>query len=279
VKGRPQAANKTLEYLAPALSSTSNATAELSRSEPAFDALLVQGARAMQSLASKTSQLSQLVQNTEQATGAIASQSGALTTALGLLPGALTRSTKTFAGLRSTLNGLDPLVAASKPAVRRLAIFSVALRELAQNSVPTLGELEALIRNPSGTGDLTELLTELPLLERVARSAFPQIIKEMNDSQSQLDYLREYAPDVVAALSDLGQAGAYYDANGHYERTQPVFNYFGLNANNQLVTQLPADRYKGLSVVHGRCPGGAVQPTPDGSAPERVSGCNPTSSP
>ena len=49
------------------------------------------------------------------------------------------------------------------------------------------------------------------------------MIKQFNDSQPQVDYLREYTPDVVAALTNLGQAGAYYDANGHYARTQPCF--------------------------------------------------------
>ncbi len=27
---------------------------------------------------------------------------------------------------------------------------------------------------------------------------------------------------MIGALTNLGQAGAYYDANGHYVRTQPV---------------------------------------------------------
>ena len=67
----------------------------------------------------------------------------------------------------------------------------------------------------------------------------------MNAGQSQTDYLREYTPDVVAALTNLGQASAYYDANGHYTRTQPYFGAFGLNASNELTTQSPDDRYIG----------------------------------
>ena len=101
----------------------------------------------------------------------------------------------------------------------------------------------------------------------------------MNNSQTQVDYLREYAPDVVAALSDIGQTGAYYDANGHYARTQPVFSPFGVNAANQLTTKPAFDRYQGLQVVHSRCPGGAVQPASDGSAPRAVPGCSTTSTP
>jgi phospholipid/cholesterol/gamma-HCH transport system substrate-binding protein len=279
IQGRAAAANRTIRYFAPALASTSDVTAELSRSEPAFDAMLVQGARALQQLGSRSQELTQLVANTNATTSAIASQSQALQQALQALPGALTHSTSTFAGLRTTLDSLDPLVAASKPAVRRLATFSAQLNALAQASIPTIGALSGLIRNPSRTGDLTALFLETPALARLADVAFPRLIQSMNQSQNQLDYLRQYAPDVVAALTNLGQAGAYYDANGHYVRTQPVFDAFTSDSNNQLQPIPPFDRGTGLQVVSGRCPGGAVQPPPDRSAPVKVPGCNPASTP
>ena len=75
-------------------------------------------------------ELTQLISNTTTATGAIARQSQALEQALSLFPGTLTRSTTTFAGLSRTLDSLDPLVAASKPAVRRLPLFACRLETL-----------------------------------------------------------------------------------------------------------------------------------------------------
>jgi phospholipid/cholesterol/gamma-HCH transport system substrate-binding protein len=84
---------------------------------------------------------------------------------------------------------------------------------------------------------------------------------------------------VVAALSNLGQTSAYYDANGHYARTQPAFFAFGLNQNNELVTKPPSERYQGLRTAFNRCPGGAMQPAPDGSAPWQVPGCELSSTP
>lgn len=279
IRGRGIQANRTLRYLAPALLSTSEVTAELARSEPAFDALLVQGARTMRALGSRSAELTQLVAGAEQTTGALAQQASALRAALALLPSALTRSTTTFAGLRSTLDALDPLVAAAKPATVHLTAFSAALRRLATTSLPALTELAGLIHNPSGGGDLTKLLQGTPALARIASVTFPQIIRELDQSQPQLDYLREYTPDVIAALTNLAQASATYDANGHYTRTQPFFGAFGLNSNNQLTPRPPSARYDGLQTVHGRCPGSAVQPTPDGSAPERVPGCNPSATP
>jgi phospholipid/cholesterol/gamma-HCH transport system substrate-binding protein len=279
IQGRSAQASQTLKYLAPGLASTSNLTAELDRNEPAFDGLLVEGAQTMQALASRAGQLSDLIAQTNTTTGAIASQSTALEQALQLLPNTLTRSTVTFAGLDSTLDALDPLVAKSKTADRRLEPFAASLNTLARDAIPTITGLTALIHNPTGGGDLTTLLLQTPQLARVAATAFPELVEAMNNSQAQLDSLREYTPDVVAALTNVGQASGYYDANGHYVRVQPTFGALGIGSSNELVARPPADRYQGLQMVRSRCPGGGVQPSPDGSSPEAVSGCQPNSTP
>jgi hypothetical protein len=139
--------------------------------------------------------------------------------------------------------------------------------------------LAALLRDPSGTGDLTALLHDAPALATTARRAIPALIRSLNESQSQLDYLREYTPDVVAALANLGQASGYYDANGHYTRTQPFFGAFGVNAADQLVPRLPSQRYAGLRVAKGRCPGAAVQAAEASGAGQTVPGCTTSSTP
>lgn len=277
--GKGRAANRALQYLAPGLQSTAQVTAELTRDQPVFDSLVVQGARAMQALAARSTQLSQLLANTSTATGAVAAQSQALEQALALLPGTLRRSSAAFAGLRTTLDRLDPLVAASKPAVVRLPQFAASLRTLVSASIPTVGALDALIHSPAQTGDLTQLALATPRLAKIASGAFTHLIAQFHDSSSQVAYLRQYWPDVIAALADVGQASAYYDANGHYLRTQPALFPFSLDSSNRLSTQFPSQRYQGLQVVHNRCPGSAVQPTPDGSAPSSVPGCDTTAVP
>jgi phospholipid/cholesterol/gamma-HCH transport system substrate-binding protein len=279
IQGKASQASQTLKYLAPGLASTANVTAELDRNEPAFDGLLVQGAQAMQALASRSAQLADLINQADTATGAIARQSQALQQALVLFPSALNRATSTFAGLRTTLDALDPLVAQSKIASRRLVPFTTSLRTFTEAAIPTVTALADLIHNPAGTGDLTTLLQDTPELSRLAGKAFPDLVQSMNDSQTQLDTLREYTPDVVAALTNIGQASAYYDANGHYVRVQPTFFAFGTDSQGQLTTRPPSERYEGLQVAHDRCPGGAVQPSPDGSSPNAVAGCQPASTP
>jgi phospholipid/cholesterol/gamma-HCH transport system substrate-binding protein len=274
LKGRGQQANQALKYLAPGLQTTSQLTAELTRDQPTFDQLVVQGADALGALASRSEQLTELIANTSTATGAIASQSQSLEQALSLLPNTLRRATTTFAGLQTTLNSLDPLVAASKPAVRNLPQFLASLDKVVTAGIPTIAALNGLIHNPDGTGDLTELASATPALERIAQTAFPIMIKQLNNSENQVEYLRDYTPDVVAALTNLGQAGGYYDANGHYVRTQPVLFPFTIDSNNELTTQFPSQRYAGLHSAGNRCPGSAIQPSPDGSAPEQVPGCS-----
>src|SRR5207237_2065762 len=102
IQGKAVQAKRTLKYLAPGLASTSNLTAELDRNEPAFDGLLVQGAQAMQALASRSQQLSDLIGQTGTTTGANAGQSEALQQAVQLLPGPLTRATGTVRRLAAT---------------------------------------------------------------------------------------------------------------------------------------------------------------------------------
>ena len=274
LKGGGKAANRTLEYLAPGLASASQVTAELSRDEPSFDGLLVQGAKAMQALASRSDELTQLVSNTSQTAGAIDRQSQALQQSLDLLPGVLQRSTTTFAGLDRTLGSLTPVVNASKPNLAELPEFAAALNRVSKRALPTVHQLNDLISNPTRSGDLISLLESSPSLASIAAKAYPEMIKQFEQSKPQLNYLREYTPDVVAALSNVGQASATYDANGHYVRTQPDVFAFTINGANQLVSQFPSDRYDGLQHVTERCPGSAVQPAPDGSAPESVPGCD-----
>jgi phospholipid/cholesterol/gamma-HCH transport system substrate-binding protein len=269
-----KAASRTLEYLAPGLASASDVTKELSRDEPSFDGLLVQGARAMQQLASKSDELTQLVSNTSQTAAAIDRQSAALQQSLDLFPGVLQRSTTTFAGLDLTLDALTPVVNASKPNDAQLAQFAAELNATSKQSLPTIAQLNALVSNPSSGGDLISLLRSSPSLASTAAKAFPEMIRQFNQSQPQLDALREYTPDVVSALSNIGQASSNYDANGHYVRTQPDVFALTINGANELVSQLPSQRYAGLHHVTQRCPGSAVQPSPDGSAPNSVLGCD-----
>jgi phospholipid/cholesterol/gamma-HCH transport system substrate-binding protein len=278
IQGRAAEAHQTLLYFAPALSSTSDVTKELARDAPAFDGLLVQGAQAMSLLASRSQELTQLIANGNTATGAIARQAQALQSALQQFPPALRGSTTSFQGLNTTLDALDPLVAALKQAIgpggQPFTQFATQLNSLTTVSIPTLNQLNGLIRNPAGGGDLISLFQQTPALAKLSVQVFPRLIHQMDVTQLQLDTFRQYTPDVVAAFANLGQVASYYDANGHYARTQPLFLPYSLDAANQLQVRPPANRYDGLHRIVNRCPGSATQAAPDSSAPWNVPGCS-----
>ena len=239
IQGKTRQARATIEYLDPLLQSTSQVTAALSHDEPAFDQLLVQGAQTMQRLASRSQQLTDLVGKADAVTGVVAQQSTALRDALELLPTALSKSTTTFTGLRQTIAVLEQLVAATKPQVTQLEPFAVALKDLAQTATPTLNQLEQLIANPNGD-DLTTLLQAAPGLEKTAATGFPNILASITaqESSGQLPALREYTPDIVAALANVGQIDGYYDANGHYTRAEPFYGAYGISGGT-LTDQSP----------------------------------------
>ena len=82
-------------------------------------------------------------------------------------------------------------------------------------------------------------------------------------------YARRYIPDLVGWLTKFGQVAAYYDANGHYARVQPVFGPTASTGRHyRLVGVSPSDRLNPFSRdSRPDCPGGATQPTPDGRRP------------
>ena len=52
---------------------------------------------------------------------------------------------------------------------------------------------------------------------------------------------------------------------------QPIFSPFSFNDSTDTLTKLPANSFDAFEALQlKRCPGGAMQPTPDGSAPWEV---------
>ena len=202
---------------------------------------------------------------------------------LELLPSTLRKGNSTFVNLRSTLDDLDTLVDVSKPNTRELATFFARLRPLVRESRPTVGDLRDLIRTPGADNDLIELTAKLPRLEELTSTTFPRAIRTFDRSQDFVDTLRVYTPDLAGWITKFGQVASGYDANGHFARVQPVFSPFKVDNATGVLDRAPEtqrlDQFQ--KGQFPRCPGGAMQPPPDGSAPVPVpgSGCNPSLTP
>jgi phospholipid/cholesterol/gamma-HCH transport system substrate-binding protein len=278
--GRGKEAGETAEYFNPFLSTSRQLVNQLTQDEGTLTDFIVNSSRAVTAIAEKRDDVASLVGNTNTTAAAIASQDAALEQALGLLPTTLRRANTTFVNLRATLDDLDPLVDASKPATKELAPFLRRLRPLVHDARPTIEDLRTLIRKPGKNNDLIELTAKQPRLAELTATVFPRTIRTLNRAQPVIEYARMYAPDLAGYLTKFGQGASNYDANGHFARIQPMFGGYSFADNPAGGVLLPVDPASRLAGFDSgnlkRCPGGATQPSPDGSSNWPVQDCDPS---
>src|SRR4051794_18262442 len=281
-KGKGKQANEALKYFNPALSTTSRLVNELDRDQQSLQDFIIYTARATTALAERRGDVSSLVSNANTSAGAIADESASLNRALKVLPQTLRQANTTFVNLRSTLDDLDELVDASKPVAPKLAPFFRQLRPLVTDAQPTIKDLRTLISRPGAGNDLIDLLRTQPPLTQVAKPAFRNAVKGLQQGTPVLQFIRPYAPDLIGWFRDFGQSTANYDANGHFARISPIVNAFQFTDNpagGTLTALKPAERQVGLqSGKIRRCAGGATQTATDGSNPYAPEGwdCDPS---
>ena len=271
--GKGEEAGESIEYFNPLLSTSRRLVQELTEDESALTRFLVSSSQATGAIAERRDDLAALVGNANATASAIGAEDAALARALGLLPTTLRRANTTFVNLRATLDDLDVLVAASKPATRDLAPFLRELRPLVAEARPTIRDLRTLVRRSGDDNDLVEATRQMPALQRVASPAFRNSRQALERLQPVLEFARPYTPDLVGWFRDFGQGASNYDANGHFARIQPMFNAFSFadNPAGGLLTPIPpANRMDGVETgAIARCPGGSTQAPADGSAPWR----------
>jgi phospholipid/cholesterol/gamma-HCH transport system substrate-binding protein len=274
-------AGESIKYFAPFLGSTARFTEELALDQEVLEQFIVDGADTVSAIAERRDELTELVSNTNAAMRAIGDENAALQRALELLPDTLRKANTTFVNLRTTLDDLDRLVEVSKPNTKELEPFFRALRPLVRDARPTIADLADLIRAPGPNNDLIELTSKQPRLAELTARVFPRAIRTLDRSDPLIEYWRGYTPDLSSWLTKFGQVAAYYDANGHYARVQPVFGITALDRpSNTLVAVPPSERLTGFERnTRPQCPGAATQPAPDGSSPWPFRGCDPASGP
>jgi phospholipid/cholesterol/gamma-HCH transport system substrate-binding protein len=240
-----------LAYLNPAVASTAAEFREINRDTSRFTNFIVKTQNLFTALASRSSDLSGLVQHLSQTTEALANQQVALGQSIQRLPGFMRLANTTFVNLRAALTDLTPLVNVSKPVAPKLQKFLVQLKPLAEQAVPTVRNLSTLICRPQttctpsspGTNDLIQL-TELgvPLAAaacgtgsdatkclgkvfangKLRNAAFQESTISMNQSSPELATARPYAVDLTGWFEGYSHPGII-DANGGASRIQTVF--------------------------------------------------------
>jgi phospholipid/cholesterol/gamma-HCH transport system substrate-binding protein len=282
-QGKGVETGQSVKYFNPLLSSSRRLVQQVTQDEGALTRFLVSSSAAVTTIAEKRDDLANLVSNTNATASAIGQEDAALAQALTLLPTTLRRANTTFVNLRATLDDLDVLVAASKPATKDLAPFLRELRPLIAAARPTIHDLRTLVSEPGPNNDLVDATEKLPRLQQVASPAFRNGRQALVKAQPVLEFARPYTPDLVGWFRDFGQGASNYDANGHFARIQPIFNAFQFTDNpagGVLSPVPPGDRLDGVQTgMQRRCPGAATQPPADGSAPFRDGGsvdCDPS---
>ncbi len=282
--------NETLKYFGPALATTSQVMQELAADQKVFNDFVVDASKFVTALSQRSEDVTGFVSNTNTVMRSIGDQNAALAQALDNLPGTLRQANTTFVRLRSALNELDELTNVTKPVVPELQPFFARLNKLVKRSTPAFHDFGQLLSARGKTNDFTDLLKALPELARVGGRASKNSIQALRKSQKVIEFLRPYAPDFTAWITKFGEATAYYDANGHYARVQPVFNAFRFDdtgGDGTLVPLSPQERLDAFknSRNERRCPGGAFQRPRDGSSPFTDDGrltaeeCNPDARP
>ena len=279
--GRSDETKRALRLLAPALTGTTGVMQQLAKDQASFQSMIDYGATVTTAVNSRRDDLVNLISNANVTTQAIGNQATQLERALAALPGTLRRGNTLFVKYRTALDDIDPFVAAAKPATRDLDTWLRRLQpstNLSREVVPLTADAVAL---PGKANDLNNLLGRFPKFATTGEYTYPNLITFFDDSAEFNGQLRAYTPDLLAAVSNLGQVSSYYDIHGHYARGYPVMGALTWNSGlNQIDPKDPANRLGDFELgSNRRCPGGAMPPPPDGSAPLPIAGCDPTTTP
>jgi phospholipid/cholesterol/gamma-HCH transport system substrate-binding protein len=271
--GNEAEANDSARYFGPSIVAIKNLVQEVNRDSRTFEEFLVETADAMDALASRPGELTELVANAGATARALSSDTGSLTRALEELPPALRQGSDTFVALRPALDDMERFVVESGPASRVLPRFMREFRPFAQRSAGTFQKLSVLFDTEGKGNDLYDIMRDMPPVARLADRALPRARRSLRESTPIFSFARPYVPDLTAWLKDFGMAMAPYDANGHYARAMAVFDAYDFVDDAQggrLEPKAPAQRGSSPYLSTGnlrRCPGAAAPPPADGSAP------------
>jgi phospholipid/cholesterol/gamma-HCH transport system substrate-binding protein len=269
-EGRGEEGQEAFKYFGPALNRVRAFAGELNADQRLLEQFVVSSARLTSAVAGRGEELSSAISNADTAFDAIAAQTVAFDQTLRVLARVLRQSNTTFVNLRAALDDVEPFVDAAKPATKDLAPFLAELRPVFSKLVPFTRNLRLTVDRPGSANDAAELLGDLPTVQERASRTFPHSEDAIAAFQPNLDFIRGYTPDLFNAVGKIGAAGGYYDGNGHYVRASlSALNLFGLEGET-LDPIAPAEQFNAFGAsadVKRRCPGGATQPPPDGSAP------------
>jgi phospholipid/cholesterol/gamma-HCH transport system substrate-binding protein len=296
-EGSAKQANQGFKYFNPLLSTSRRVFGELTSDTPTLDRLLTDTSSLSGALSERAPDITALVHNLDLTMNALASQRTALAASISKLPGFMREANTTFVNLRAALDDLNPLVSASKPVADRLQPFFHLLRGTARDAVPTITDLQNIVKRPGKQNDLIEFTRDALPLERAAigsgspncgsnpsadyakaadnnftQGAFGESLCALRNGLPIAAFLRPYSPEVKSWFNTFGTAGVT-DATGGIGRISTTLNAFspspgGLPILGPGTVLDPSQFLAGIDTGNARrCPGGLERPAEDGSNP------------
>ena len=292
--GVGEQANRGLKYLNPFLSTSRRVFAEINSDQRAFENLIVDSSQLSGALAARAPDISALVGNLNRMMNAIGDRRERLAQAISLLPDFMRNANTTFVNLRAALDDVDPLVTASRPAARELRPFLAKLRTAAADAVPTVRDLDAIVKRSGADNDLVELTRlQVPLADAAigsgspdcgrgpgnpedlqsaadddfSQGSFGETVCSLDNSLLNLSFFRAYTPELVGWFDDFGHSG-YIDAISGIGRISTSVNAFSLSGPSGLPNLLDPLTSTELAAAldtgnNRRCPGGNERPVTD----------------
>ena len=207
-------------------------------------------------------------------------------------------------GVQTCALPIYPLVDASKPVAKRLQPFFSNLRAAVADAVPTIRDLDEVVRTSGPDNDLVDLTRlQLPLANRAIGTGAPdcgpgaenaddlQVVADddytqgsfgestcaLRNSQGNLSFFRAYIPDTVSWFNDFGPFSAKDDAAGGIARINTTLNNYSFSNPalpeltgilGGLLSPVLPTAFPGFTTQQvERCPGAAERDPGDGSTP------------
>ena len=293
-EGVGEQANKGLRYLNPFLSTSRRVFGELTADQRAFEALIVDTSKLSGALAERSADVSALIGNLNRMMNALGDRKDRLAQSISRLPDFMRSANTTFVNLRAALDDVDPLVDATKPVAVRLRPFLAELRAAAADAVPTIRDLDAIVKRRGADNDLVDVsllqpkLTDraigsgapncgpgpedpedlqVPADDDFTQGSFGEAVCSLTNGEANLSFFRAYTPELVGWFDDFGHSG-FVDAYSGIGRIQTTFNPFSLSAPGGLPNLAdPLNQAEFLASLDTgnvrRCPGGNERPVTD----------------